>query len=162
MAVKKLDLCKINTARLRTLRTSQLRRVANAVGRTSSTDESSRGLVGNFIYYLKSQRGILHKKIGTSKSAGLAAKRLEHKIWAAQAKAGCKISPTELVARDAEMEGRYGVANRLRRPKKRKPSRAQDTRAAKHAASSPTPTWANSYQTSAGAKLRRSPLKGKK
>lgn len=43
------------------------------------------------------------------------AERVERKIWDAQAKAGCKIRGDELVARDADREGRSDVARRLRK-----------------------------------------------
>lgn len=41
--------------------------------------------------------------------------RLEREIWDAQAKAGCKLRDDELVARDAEREGKPHTAARLRR-----------------------------------------------
>lgn len=42
------------------------------------------------------------------------AERVERQIWNAQAKAGCKMADYEVVARDAEREGKAEIAAKLR------------------------------------------------
>lgn len=148
MATKraKLDICRINTARLRTMNRNQLLAAAKRVSGTGpygnakmsvplKERKQARGLLDQFIFNLrgyyehaKPRKDKLHTDNYTPEDDRkfrdgykYDAAKIERQIWDLQAKKGCKIPMAEQVARDAQAEGRHSVANRLRRSKKREP-----------------------------------------
>jgi hypothetical protein len=134
VAIAEVDLCKINTARLRTLTAGQLQKAIKKIGHSF---EFPRRLAKNdprrvnealarFAYALQNAKGL---PFGTGEErakwrAGYAkdAEHYERKIWDMQAKAGCKIPGEELVARDAEREGRKEDAAQARAQRRRPPT----------------------------------------
>lgn len=114
MPAKKIDICKISTAKLRELTPKQLRRANNRgvrpyfdLTKEEQRKGNPRGLLSRFIFALRSS----HAPTGDDSSGygGVAfrkrwarkADRLEREIWRQQLQAGCKIKPQEVAARDA-------------------------------------------------------------
>lgn len=174
----KIDVCKINTARLRTMTPKQLfnveKRVVglNRYGTqrvllTKKEEVGPRGLLDKFVRNLRGYYQVRryteqgHRRPLLKKAADQA----EREIWDLQMKQGCRISGNELVARDAAAQGRFSVANRLRRGKKRSP-RLPSAEAAhlviigRDDAGKAVIT--HSRYNTRGAKRRRQPLKGRK
>lgn len=160
----KLDLCKINTARIRALSAKQLESAMRKVGPIYMLPKKETGfrwMLSAFISHLARERKIpvterdvlyserhsfqnlsddyenmrrrdkfieerlpdvleenrRHKKMYASM-----ADDYERRIQQLQQEAGCKISGEELVARDAEREGKPEVAAKLRAQRRRPPT----------------------------------------
>lgn len=143
--VAKLDLCKINTAKLRKLPAKDLDRVQGRIGRLYELPKKpdkrfkkihfllSRFLVElqnsrtdynpRFEEWLRRQPDYDPKNRARWRDSYMnEAKRTERQIWDAQAKAGCKIPGHELVARDAEREDKPDVATKIRADARRPPT----------------------------------------
>lgn len=161
----KIDLCRIDTARFRSMTPEQLKLARGRVGPifTMPKKESGRGafrwVLGLFLsnlieakttpvtprdvefseagYYEGGEseyrakhrakiRETIEQRVADNKDRVDKTKRdaveLERLIWDMQAKAGCKIAGEELVARDAEREGKPEVAAKLRAQRRRPPT----------------------------------------
>lgn len=133
--VSKIDICRFDTNRLRKMTSKQLRKAHVAVGGRHEIPkrDKTRLLVSGFIFNLAMLRQgpnplsprsaeayrRTYKQDPPDETKILAmyrreADRHEREIWDAQAKAGCRIREDELVARDAEREGRPQEAARVR------------------------------------------------
>lgn len=107
------DFCKIRTDRLRALDARGIRAVHQRFMRQLYRGEaperrSPQGLVIEFVnnlFSLKPSRERRGVSAQEQEWARADADRLERKIWTAQAKRGCRISPAEQIARDAERQG---------------------------------------------------------
>ena len=128
---KKLaDICKIHPERFRAMRTEELQKVDPSF--IFYKDKKPRTLTIRLVRALIAERTTVPLSARSAEAyrrnykaeppdtakiramyVGMAADA-ERKIWAAQAKAGCRLEEHELVARDADLENKTEVAARLR------------------------------------------------
>ena len=146
---KALDLCRINTDRLRALDQDQLETAQYRIGVLYNIpkrdNKSFRYLLSAFMNSLANAKRPVRvtpyhpssvsdeelpewrkqdreHQIRVKKMYAKNAVEYEAKIWQLQERAGCKLRGEEIVARDAEREGKPEIAARIRREARRPPT----------------------------------------